>query len=162
MTDTPLSLPVRHGTSPATTATNPHKQLEQTPSRELYDELAERMYSVPDAHEEPSKISVPGARALILDDDIEAGPGEAFIIDREFCHLHPPDDGSLHMALPQAVAEQARAQGWAELHPVAKRGMIPETVVMVYAPRDTEELAVVERLIQVSHRFAGGTSEAIQ
>jgi hypothetical protein len=43
---------------------------------------------------------VPGARALPFDDDVEAGPDEAFVILREFCHLHPPYDASLHMCLP--------------------------------------------------------------
>lgn len=162
MTDAHIELPARHGTRPDTTATNPHKQLEQNPSRGMYDELAERMRLMPDAHEEPSKISVPGARALILDDAVDPGPEKAFIIDREFCHLHPPDDGSLHMTLPPTIADKAREQRWAELHPVAERGLIPETVVMVYAPRDTEELAIVERLLQASYQFAGGTPEAIQ
>lgn len=160
MTDSHLSLPDRTGPRPVTTNTNPHKQLEQNPSRKRYDELTERMFSLPDARRTPSKISVPGARASILDEGVEAGAREAFLIDREFCHLHPPADDSLHMALPMAVAEEAKASGWAESHPVAEQGLIPEPIVMVYAPRDTEELTVVQRLVDASYRFArGGENE---
>ncbi len=60
------------------------------------------------------------------------------------------------MALPPAVAAVARQQGWAEPHPMAKRGVVPETVVMVYGPRDADELDVVVSLVRVSYRYAGG------
>jgi len=56
--------------------------------------------------------------------------------------------------LPLDVAGEAVATGWAEPHPVALRGLIPRTAVMLYAPRDEAELAVVERLVRASHAFA--------
>lgn len=155
MTGTGGSLPTRPGARPATTDTNPHTQLDQNPSRPVYAELAERLATVPDAHVAPSRISR-GARALVLDDGVEPGPPEAFIIGREFGHLHLPDDGSLHLTLPPGVADQARARGWAERHPVAVQGMIPETVVMVYAPRDSEEVDVVMSLVETAGQFARG------
>ena len=37
---------------------------------------------------------------------------------------------------------------------MAVRGIIPMNVVMVYGPRDRDELEVVKRLISVSHAFA--------
>jgi hypothetical protein len=46
--------------------------------------------------------------------------------------------------------------GWAEPHPVARMGLIPETAVMLYAPRDDDELAVSEMLLGASRQFAGG------
>jgi hypothetical protein len=56
--------------------------------------------------------------------------------------------------LPPEMARAAIDAGWAELHPVARMGLLPETAVMLYAPRDQAELAVVEQLIEASHRFA--------
>jgi hypothetical protein len=150
------TLPRRRGQPPETTDTNPHTQLTQNPDRQWYDALADRIFAFPDASEQSSRISVPGARALVLDDHVEPGPRDAFLIGREFCHLHPPDDGSLHMALPPAVAALARRQGWAEPHPMAERGVVPETVVMVYGPRDADELDVVVSLVRESYRYAGG------
>ena len=48
--------------------------------------------------------------------------------------------------------------GWAEPHPVARLGCLPESLVMVFAPRDREELEVALRLMQSSYDFARGPS----
>jgi len=153
----PLDLPQRAGSRPRTTPTNPHTQLDQQPANpRLAEELARRVFALPGVVEEPSGISVPGARALVLAPDEPAGPPEAFLIGREFAHLHPAPDHSAHAMLPPEVVREAIDAGWAELHPVALRGLIPETAVMLYAPRDDDELALVETLIGASRQFAGG------
>jgi len=149
------SLPKRAGERPRTTPTNPHTQLDQQPTDLRWvEQLAERVFALPGVSEEPSRISVPGARALILKRGEPAGPPEAFLIEREFAHLHPAPDHSLHAMLPLEVAEEAIEAGWAESHPVALRGQIPRTAVMLYAPRDEAELEVIERLVRASHAFA--------
>lgn len=150
------SLPRRAGARPRTTPTNPHTQLDQNPERWMVDELAGRVFALPDVEERPSMISVPGARALWLSDGVDGGPPEAFIVGREFAHIHPLPDGSLHAALPPEVAEEAVRKGWAEQHPVARMGYIPQNVVMIYAPRDEEEVGVVAGLVARSYRYAGG------
>jgi hypothetical protein len=148
-------LPTRAGDRPRTTPTNPHTQLDQQPTDlRWYDELARRIFSLRGVLEEPSRISVPGARALVLAPGEPAGPAEAFLIEREFAHLHPAPDHSLHAMLPLETAEEAIEAGWAEPHPVALRGLIPRTAVMIYAPRDEAELDVIERLVRASHAFA--------
>jgi hypothetical protein len=149
------SLPPRVGDRPRTTPTNPHTQLDQQPfDAALIDELARRVFALPGVVEEPSRISVPGARALVLAPEEASGPPEAFLIDREFAHLHPAPDHSLHAMLPTETVTEAVAAGWAEPHPVALRGLIPPTAVMLYAPRDEAELEVVEGLVRASHAFA--------
>jgi hypothetical protein len=153
----PLDLPQRAGSRPRTTPTNPHTQLDQQPTDpRLADELARRAFSLPGVVEEPSGISVPGARALVLAAGEPAGPPEAFLIGREFAHLHPAPDHSAHAMLPREVVREAVDAGWAEPHPVARMGLIPETAVMLYAPRDDDELAVSEMLLRASRQFAGG------
>jgi hypothetical protein len=149
------ALPRRAGDRPRTTPTNPHTQLDQQPNDPaLTEELARRVFSLPGVVERPSRISVPGARALTLAPGEPTGPVEAFLIDREFAHLHPSPDHSLHAMLPPEVARQAVGAGWAEVHPVARLGLIPPTAVMLYAPRDETELTVVETLVRASHAFA--------
>src|SRR5215208_6329595 len=155
------NLPKRSGARPKTTPTNPHTQLEQNPEREVVEELARRVFAFPGVEERPSAISVPGARALWLREDVPAGPREAFMIGREFAHIHPMPDGSLHAALPPEVAGEAVEKGWAEQHPVARLGYIPENVVMIYAPRDAEEIGVVAGLVVEAYRYAGGTAPDI-
>lgn len=149
------SLPTRRGERPRTTPTNPHTQLDQQPGdAALAEELGRRLFALPGVVERPSGISVPGARALTLAPGEPSGPPEAFMIDREFAHLHPSPDHSLHAMMPPEMARAAIDAGWAELHPVARTGLMPETAVMLYAPRDEAELAVIEQLIEASHRFA--------
>jgi hypothetical protein len=58
--------------------------------------------------------------------------------------------------LPGTLLNGAVAAGWAESHPMARQGLIPSNAVMIYAPRDDAERAVVEQLIRASHAFARG------
>jgi hypothetical protein len=151
-------LPPRVGPRPRTTETNPHSQLDQHPAPELVSELARGLFSLAGVGEAPSAISVPGARAAWLDPKLARGPREAFLIGTEFAHIHPVPDGSLHAALPSELAKAAVATGWAEVHPVARRGLMPMNVVMLYAPRDHTELEVILALLAAAHQFALGES----
>jgi hypothetical protein len=150
---------VRVGDRPRATPTNPHTQLSQQPDDlQWVEELTRRVFDLPGVVEEPSRISVPGARALVLAPGEAAGPPEAFLIGREFAHLHPAPDHSLHAMLPTETVTEAVAAGWAEPHPVALRGLIPATAVMLYAPRDEAEMDVIESLVRASHAFARPTA----
>ena len=149
-------LPRRRGPRPATTPTNPHTQLDQQPDGPAQrDQLAATLFALPGVVEQPSRISVPGARALWLTGPF-SGPEEAFLVGAEFAHLHPGDDQSLHAMLPPQLAAEAVEAGWAEVHPVARRGLIPSNAVMLYAPRDDQKRAVVEALVRASWAFARG------
>jgi hypothetical protein len=116
----------------------------------------EDLLALPGVEERPSAISVPGARALWLQEDVPAGPQEAFMVEREFAHIHPMPDGSLHAALPPEVAQEALRKGWVEQHPVVSMGYIPQNVVMIYAPRDAQEIEIVARLVDEAYRYASG------
>jgi len=152
-----VNLPLRNGGRPKTTPGLPHKQLDQQPTDPgIRRRLAVRVFALPGVHEGPTQISVPGARALLLDRATAGGPPEAFFIGGEFAHLHPGEDQSLHICLPADVAAAACRAGWAELHPLAVSGALPPTHVMVYAPRDEDELGVVVSLVETAHHFATG------
>ena len=69
-------------------------------------------------------------------------------------HVHK--NGDPRTARLFEIAEEAISAGWAELHPVARRGLLPTTAVMVYAPRDDFEGDVVADLIRISYSFARG------
>jgi hypothetical protein len=154
--DVGSALPHRKGNRPATTSTLPHQQVDQQPDDpSLRDELARRAFGLDGVAEEPSGISVPGARALVFRDGRE-GPPSAFMVGSEFAHLHPGPDWSLHLTLPEELAAAAVDAAWAEPHPFVLTGQLPPTHVMVYAPRDRDELEVVWRLVDSSYRFAAG------
>jgi hypothetical protein len=117
------------------------------------------VFALPGVIEGPSRISVPGARALILDRATAAGPNQAFFVDGEFAHIHPGGDSSLHLCLPADLAIGAEGAGWAEPHILVASGQLPPTHVMVYAPRDDHELGTVIGLVEASWRFATGLSQ---
>lgn len=149
-------LPSRSGTRPCTHKGMPHRQLDQQPADDtIRAELAARLLGPDGVAEAPSAISVPGARALILRDE-GTGPPEALMVGREFAHLHPPPDQSLHITLPEHRARGAIEAGWAEYHPLVAEGQLPPTHVMVYAPRNNGELEIVYGLVRESYHFAGG------
>ena len=147
-----LSLPVRSGPPPETGPAIPHQQLTQNAPVELQEALFVRAQSLAGVTVLPSRVSVPGARAFVLDGDLAGGPPEAFMVEREFAHLHPPYDGSLHLTLPHEGVDEVVAKGWGELHPAARVG----TVTMVFGPRDVEELETVWVILRASHAFARG------
>jgi len=155
-----IDLPPRAGERPETTSTNPHQQQSQNPGPEVYELLLSKAFDFPDVERRPSTISVPGAQALWLSEEVAGGCPEAFLIGREFAHVHPPYDGSMHMMLPPEAVEELVAKGWGEPHPMARRGLIPPTAVMVYAPRDAAEVETVLELIATSYRFACGAAPA--
>lgn len=155
--------PRREGTKPETTNAEPHQQVTQHGDARLWDELRHRCFTqLPGVVPVDSKISIPGATALWLENPPTTGPADAFIIEREFAHLHPHPDASLHLHLPLEIAVFAIAGGWAEPHTVVWLGLAMPGAVMVYAPRDDEELEVVWHLIQESYRFAIGEAPLLK
>lgn len=143
----------RAGPRPNTTPTNPHTQLTQNAPSDLQERVFAFASSLAGVVVGPSAVSVPGARAFHLPSAASAAH-EGFMVGREFAHLHPELDGSLHMVLPPDVVDGVIENGWAERHPLAGRHGLPSNIVMVYGPRDDAELAVVEDLIRASHALA--------
>ncbi len=137
----------------------PHQQLTQNAPPELQEALFARGAALPGVRVGRSGVSVPGARAFILDEALAQGPPEAFVVGTEFAHLHPPYDGSLHLSLPAEAAADLETRGWGELHPLAHMGVMPPTALMVFGPRDAEELEVVWTIVQASHAFARGPAD---
>lgn len=148
-------LPKRSGPRPRTTPTNPHTQLDQQPDDAVQRALlASEVFALPGVSERESAISVPGARALWLEAFRGVAPEDAFMIGAELAHLHPAADQSLHVMLPPELVAAAIDAGWAEQHPIARRGLIPANAVMLYAPRDDTERKVVVSLVAAAHAYA--------
>lgn len=153
-----VTLLPRPGGRPATTvpdrpdqdtATFFHRQLSQIAPVPLQDELARRIAALDGVRVAHSEISVPGARGFFLSPEAGRGPAAAFMVGREFAHLHPAQDGSMHATLPGQVRAAAIAGGWAEPHPLVG-------TPMVFGPRDAAELEIIWQIFLASYRFAAG------
>jgi hypothetical protein len=44
--------------------------------------------------------------------EVASARPEAFLIGREFAHVHPRYDGSMHMMLPPEAVDEVLAKGW--------------------------------------------------
>ncbi|HNJ11960.1 MAG TPA: DUF5519 family protein, partial [Anaerolineales bacterium] len=96
---------------PPTNKNMPHSQIGISPVPEVNAELFRRTYSLPNVTNRPTVISVPGARAIWLDEDLPLEHPESIARGREFAHIHP--DGSLHVSLSPERAQEAIEKGWA-------------------------------------------------
>lgn len=149
-----LSLTPRHGPKPATTNQLPHSQLTQHGPDETIEKLHQFCFALPDVANEQSTISVPGARAMVMHDSVECNH-DAFMIGREFAHIHPhPDNGSMHVQLPAEEAEEVIAKGWGEDHYLVTLGRLPKGLIMVFSPRDDGELEQVKAIVERSYEYA--------
>jgi uncharacterized protein (TIGR00369 family) len=149
------TVPVRRGPRPQTThptreQPGPHQQLSEIAPRDLQEELLRRVRALPDVEVGWSAISVPYARGFHLKPRAAKGPAEAFQRGSEFGHLHPEQDGSLHLTLPPALYDEVLRAGWGEPHPISG-------TMLVFGPRDEVELEVVWRLVCASHSWATAT-----
>ena len=151
-----LNLTMRSGQKPETTSRLPHSQLTQHGPDHIIIKLHDWCFSLPGVENESSGISVPGARALIMHDGVTCN-NEAFMIGREFAHIHPhPDNGSMHVKLLSEDALEVTAKGWGEDHYLVTQGHYPKGLVMVFSPRDEEELETVKLIVKRSYEYACG------
>jgi phospholipase/carboxylesterase len=150
-----VEIPTRKRARPPTHQGMPHAQIDIQPVPDIHAELFRRCYALPYVQNRPTVISVPGARALWLREDLALAHPEVIARGREFAHIHP--DGSLHVSLPPERAREAVSKGWAEPHPLAQY-LGNEGMVMLYTPLDMDELDVVFGLILDSYNFVTGSS----
>lgn len=153
-----VPIPARTGPRPLTNKSMPHSQINVVPNPQVNAELFRRAFALPDVTNRPTVISVPGARALWLDESLPLAHPEAIVAGREFAHIHP--DGSLHASLSSERAREAIEAGWAEPHPMALY-MGNDGMVMLYTPRTPEELDVIFQLILDSYNFVTGRAVTV-
>jgi len=145
-----FEMPDRPGPAPRTRGPVPHGQLNQIAPTTLQEELWQRMRSLAGVYLAPTHVPYPEARAIHLAPEFGTGPDDAFIKNsREFAHLHPQQDGSLHMTLPPLVKKVVTEAGWGVPHPI-------QNTQLVYGPRDRDEIELVWRVLLESYTYARG------
>ncbi len=148
-------LPHRAGPRPEVAWDIPQQQVSQNAPADLQEELYDRVLALGGVTESGSSISVPGARAFLLPEG--TGPDDAYLVPqvREFAHLHPGYDGSLHLSLPPDQAADLVAHGWGAPHPWAGT-RLSAGFVMLFGPRTHRELETVAAVVAASHAYAAG------
>jgi hypothetical protein len=149
-------LPARSGVRPRTSASGPHRQLSQQSPPGIWGRTTAAVFSLRHVIEGRSSVSSADSRALFLEDALIPQAAEtslAPISERpEPVHLHGVFDTSLHLCLPVKRAREVCALGWGEPHRYAGH----ETEIMVYGPRNQDELTTVIDIVRESIAFARG------
>ncbi|MEV0032224.1 luciferase family protein [Nocardia sp. NPDC050793] len=150
MTADLTALPARTGARPTTTGLEiPHDQLEAFSPPRIRSALIEFARSLPGVLTGPSAVSEPGSLAFRMprrDRDFDAFLHPS--VD-EFGHVHR--SGFMHLTVPASSLAALIDLGWVEPHPISRRPEFPGTIVMFYAPRDTDELTVATAVLQASY-----------
>ena len=150
-----FTLRARSGERPMTGSFVPHQQLTQNSPIEIRDALAEWMKTAfPHTTPGPSKVSDSTSKALHLS-GIPVGECSRVLVPipgfAEFGHLH--EDGSMHLALSAEDRWEVIIKEWGEQHPGAQWGI---NAIMLFAPRNDEELEVAKKVFTASYRYAIG------
>jgi hypothetical protein len=119
---------------------------------EVLNQLVDQVLTWPHIEPSPTSVSPPDTIRIRLA-DIATDKPSAFLTPREFGRvlLRVP---TIYLALPLVCAHWAIVRGWAEPHYLASFGLMPAGAVVVYTPRDEQELGVCHLLFSQSYRFA--------
>lgn len=102
----------------------------------------------------PSNLEGVGTPAVFLD-TTASGTTELprFMkgLKGELTHVHP--ECSSHITLSMADAEEVVRKGWGERHRLSGVGPLPWSYMLIYAPRDEEELEVWKGVVKAGLKF---------
>jgi hypothetical protein len=152
-------LSTRQGRPPHVDVHYPCLQLDELSPSGIREALLLRMQALDDLEVHPTALSIPGASALVLSEHIARGQPEAFIRGQEFAIER--QDGSTHLVLPPTWGQKVLERGWVTIHPLVRyvAGILPPQSLILYAPRDQQELVVAEKILQAAYWFARGMVE---
>jgi hypothetical protein len=152
--DVSPALPLRPGPRPRTTPHAPHSHIDQLPPEAeraaMSAALVAEIAGLPHVRKGASLRAPPGTIGFHIDAAQACACERAFLLGLEFAHVHVKDDGSLHAILPEPLRSDAIAKGWAEPHPLAGQPTVSPDTIMLYAPRNADEVATIAALVRCS------------
>lgn len=155
------ALPQRRGPRPSTAKGICHYQLDQLPPTDFALLVRYELFGPsstlcrkPGVYQDPSAWELPPARALFYQPPDSSHRPVEFAFLQDLHHLQVDDIASWHLVMHPADAQAAVAHGWCEFHPLAGRLSAQPGFVMAYAPRNSDEVAVLIRLLSASLEYA--------
>src|ERR1700730_717360 len=146
-------LPARKGRRPQTFRGPLHIQCDGYGDSRYVNQLVDQVLTWPQIESIPTPVSAPDTISIRLAEMEPTEESSAFLTAREFGRvlLRVP---TIYLALPLVSAHWAIVRGWAEPHYLASFGLMPAGAVVVYTPRDEQELGVCYILFSESYHFA--------
>ncbi|EGN98947.1 hypothetical protein SERLA73DRAFT_181691 [Serpula lacrymans var. lacrymans S7.3] len=164
----PASIPERRGLRPQTGwHVFPQRQLTKFSPKSVRQPLLDIFNKLGKAN--PGLVEIANSRFEKHHDAIviaSSRPSPHKVADharREITHIHQEKDFSLHAILAPQDCKLLIERGWAERHPLANSVApslgLPKEYLLIYSPRDVEELEMVERIIVAAIGFQTGSRE---
>jgi hypothetical protein len=152
-------LPAREGRRPKVDYRYPCLQIDDPSPPMIREALLAQACTLAYVEEEPTRLAVPDGRAFVVAEYMARGQPEAFITGREFAIVRA--DGSTQLSLPPVWGQKLLGLAWTTIHPLARylAGTFPPQSLILYAPRDSLELAVAWKVLQAAYWFARGEIE---
>jgi len=146
------ALPTRRGQRPKTVRGPLHIQCNGHGDLTYLNQLVDEVLTWPYIESAEPFISRSNTIPIRLMEMATSGDPSAFITDREFARvlLGAP---TIYLVLPLPCAHRAIVRGWAEPHYLGSQGLMPAGTVVVYTPKDVEELAVCFVLFSESYHL---------
>jgi len=151
-----FNLPMRQGDAPEIGQVPPQLQFSDKSPRDIYQKYHDdwMFNTFPKVRKEPTRISVSTSIAMWLDENENVGHIDAFMPPsggREFTHIHL--DGSFHTVVATDIENEIIEKKWGVRHMYYDRGV---KEVLVYAPRNEEEIEIVKTIVIKSYEYATG------
>jgi hypothetical protein len=143
-------LPARRGRRPKTVRGPLHIQCNQHGDLKYLNQLVDQVLTWPYIESAEPFISRSNTIPIRLMEMVASNDPSAFITDREFARvfLGVP---TIYLVLLLLCAHRAIVRGWAEPHYLGSQGLMPVGTVVVYTPKDVEELAICTVLFSESY-----------
>jgi hypothetical protein len=146
-------LPNRHGKRPITIGAPLHVQSCDHGNERVLRHLLSEVSGWPDVEEAPWSLAGPELASFLVAEEVATPDPSVFIAGREFARvLFNPL--TIYLSLPLSCAHWAIIRGWAEPHCASRSGLIPPGVMVVYTPRDEDEMTVCRSLFWISYNFS--------
>jgi hypothetical protein len=145
-------LPARRGRRPKTVRGPLHIQCNQHGDLKYLNQLVDEVLTWPYIESAEPFISRSNTIPIRLMEMAASNDPSAFITDKEFARvfLGVP---TIYLVLPLLCAHRAIVRGWAEPHYLGSQGLMPAGTVVVYTPKDVEELAICSVLFSESYHL---------
>jgi hypothetical protein len=146
------SLPTRRGRRPITIRGPLHIQCNGHGDLKYLNQLIDEVLTWPDIESAERFVGRSNTIPIRLMEMATSNDPSAFITAREFARvlLGAP---TIYLVLPLLSAHRAIVRGWAEPHYLGSQGLMPAGTVVVYTPKDDEELEVCSVLFSESYRL---------